>query len=304
MKTIRTLKVSPNAPDVNSVWLNKNTMKYFNNGEWVTIGGVSTPDLGTFGEPNGVLEVDVTEDQFVSIMEGNLEAIPVEGASSDYDAIALKVGNYRYFLGRKIQANGTARYSNETITLETSGPTLNTISAVVSSGVVQFSARFIGLAPEIVALEIGDSDQVKQSNLDKLKNGFFFTQLDYGYGVGTWQSSVGGFAHVTTAYGNEVFYKINMDGSVTKDEDYIKPNEPYSLQLTAEQIEVPLDDVTASHMMSCGEIIVIGSTGPITYTRTVDSTAAAYYFVSTKKDGTTQVLTYTVANKTITASVA
>jgi len=57
-------------------------------------------------------------------------------------------------------------------------------------------------------------------------------------------------------------------------------------------------------MMSCGEIIVIGSTGPITYTRTVDSTAAAYYFVSTKKDGTTQVLTYTVANKTITASVA
>lgn len=41
MKTIRTLKVSPNAPDTNSVWLNKNTAKYFNNGAWTTIGGGS-----------------------------------------------------------------------------------------------------------------------------------------------------------------------------------------------------------------------------------------------------------------------
>lgn len=40
MKTLRTLKVSPNAPDINSVWLYKGTMKYFNNGEWETIGGV------------------------------------------------------------------------------------------------------------------------------------------------------------------------------------------------------------------------------------------------------------------------
>ena len=303
MKTIRTLKVSPNAPDVNSVWLNKNTMKYFNNGEWVTIGG-DTSNSDDFALQSGVLEVDITEDQFISIMNGNLIAVPIEGANSNYDAIALKVGNYRYFLSRKIQANGTARYSNETITVETGGPTLNAISAVVSSGVVQFSARFIGLAPEIVTLEIGDTAQIKQNNLDRLRSGFFFTQIDYGYGVGTWQSTTGGFAHITTAYGNEVFYKINIDGSITKDDDYIKPNEPYSLQLQADQIGAPLDDVTASHMMSCGEIIVVGSTGPITYTRTVDSTASAYYFVSTKKDGTTQVLTYTVANKTITASVA
>ena len=43
MKTIRTLKVSPNAPDTNSVWLYKGTMKYFNNGEWETIGGEPEP---------------------------------------------------------------------------------------------------------------------------------------------------------------------------------------------------------------------------------------------------------------------
>ena len=302
MKRLRNIIISPTAPDVSSLWLVGNNAKYFNNGVWTSIGGDA--GAGTFDLPSKVLEVEATEDQFVSIMNGNLEAIPVEGANSEYDAIALKVGNYRYFLSRKIQTNGTARYSNETITTEVSGPTLNAITAVVSSGVVSFSARFIGLAPEIVTLEIGDTNQIKQNNLDRLRNGFFFTQIDYGYGVGTWQSTTGGFAHITTAYGNEVFYNINVDGSVTKNEDYIKPNEPYSLQLQADQIGVPLDAVTSSHMMSCGEIIVIGSTGPVTYTRTVDSTSAAYYFVSTKKDGTTQVLTYTVANKTITASVA
>lgn len=37
MKTIRTLVISPNAPDTNSVWLNKGTAKYFNNGEWTVI---------------------------------------------------------------------------------------------------------------------------------------------------------------------------------------------------------------------------------------------------------------------------
>lgn len=42
MKTIRTLVISPNAPDTNSVWLYKGTMKYFNNGEWETVGGGAT----------------------------------------------------------------------------------------------------------------------------------------------------------------------------------------------------------------------------------------------------------------------
>lgn len=42
MKTLRTLKISPNAPDINSVWLYKGTMKYFNNGEWETINGGAT----------------------------------------------------------------------------------------------------------------------------------------------------------------------------------------------------------------------------------------------------------------------
>lgn len=68
MKTIRTLKVSPNAPDTNSVWLNKNTAKYFNNGAWTTIGGGS-----------GIESAEFTSDSSSAIMnllpEGSTEPI-------------------------------------------------------------------------------------------------------------------------------------------------------------------------------------------------------------------------------------
>lgn len=301
MKTIRTLVVSPNAPDTNSIWLYKGTMKYFNNGVWTTVGGTGggiNPDVSS-----NILEVDLTEGQFLSILGGNTVVINVEEANTSYDVIKLRVVNHSYFLSRTIQANGTARYITETITVEGETSVINQIQAVVSQGVISFSTKFVRI-PEIIKLEIGNTDTIKAHNLEQLKNGFFFTQLDYGYGVGTWQSSTGGFAHVTTAYGNEVFYTINIDGSIVKDEDYIKPNEPYTIQLESSQIGTPIDDITASHVLKCGEIIIDGSTGPVTYTRSVDSTPTAIYFTSSKKNDTLQVLTYTVSTKTFTSSVA
>lgn len=298
MRRFRDIIESPFPVPSDSLWIKGNTLKAFTNGKWTTIGGVDTETS------KGLLEVDITEDQFINILNGKSEVINIKEVTSDYDVIALKVDNHSYFLSRTIQTNGTASYSTETITVKEGSPIINQIQAIVSPGVVSFSAKFIGLAPEIVSLEIGDSEEVKAHNLKELKNGFFFTQLDYGYGVGTWQSSTGGFAHVTTAYGNEVFYNIDVDGAITKNEDYIKPNEPYTIQLGADQIGTSLDAITASHILKCGEIIIDGSTGPVTYTRSVDSTASAIYFTSSKKDDTLQVLTYTVANKTITASVA
>lgn len=133
---------------------------------------------------------------------------------------------------------------------------------------------------------------------------YSYTHLDYGYGVGTFQTEIGGFAHVTTAYGNEVFYSIKDDGSIIKDEDYIKPNEPYTIQLDSNDIGKPLEDVMASHILNCGEIIVNGVTGPITYTRSVDSTESMIYFISSKKDNSFQILTYNVSSKTITSAIS
>ena len=154
-------------------------------------------------------------------------------------------------------------------------------------------------------LQIGDSDTVKQSNLKELQGiaGFFFTELDYGYGVGTFQAGVGGFAHVVTAYDNDAYYDIAADGSISKNSNYISPNEPYTVNLTSEQIDVTLDDVTASKVANCGEIIITGTTGTITYTRTADSTSAAVYFSDERKDGKITVLTYTASTKKITPAV-
>lgn len=68
-----------------------------------------------------------------------------------------------------------------------------------------------------IPLEIGDSDEVKSKNKKNLSiGGHFFTQIDYGFGVGIYNSANGGFAHITTAYGNEVFYNISSDGAVSK----------------------------------------------------------------------------------------
>lgn len=155
-------------------------------------------------------------------------------------------------------------------------------------------------------LQIGNSAEVKQHNLKELQGiaGFFFTGLDYGYGVGTYQSSTGGFAHVVTARDNNTYYDIAADGSIAKNDDYISPNEPYTIQLDSNDIGKPLEDVMASHILNCGEIIVNGVTGPITYTRSVDSTESMIYFISSKKDNSFQILTYNVSSKTITSAIS
>lgn len=154
-------------------------------------------------------------------------------------------------------------------------------------------------------LQIGDSDAVKQSNLKELQGiaGFFFTGLDHGYGVGTYQSGTGGFAHVVTAHGNDAHYDIAADGSITENDSYISPNEPYTVSLTSEQVDAALDDVTAGKVNKCGEITITGSTGPVTYTRTSDSTSAVIYFISDRKDGKVTLLTYIVSTKTISSAV-
>lgn len=70
---------------------------------------------------------------------------------------------------------------------------------------------------DLIELEIGDSSSVRSANLNKLITGQFFTTINYGYGVGTWNSTNGGHAHIVTAYGNTVYYIIGTDGSVVKE---------------------------------------------------------------------------------------
>lgn len=154
-------------------------------------------------------------------------------------------------------------------------------------------------------LEIGDSETVSSHNRDQLMHiqGHFFCTIDYGYGVGTFQDGIGGFAHVTTAYGDEVFYEIHSSGAVYKEENYIKPDHPIRYTIDESKIGVTLSDIDALHINHCSQLIVSGSTGNIIYNKTVDSTPTVYYFASLKKDGSIQVLSYDLSSKTINASI-
>lgn len=81
----------------------------------------------------------------------------------------------------------------------------------------------------IVELSIGDTAAVKKANLEKLakvqsSDHTFITHIDYGFGSADWLPTVGGSALISTADGHEVYYKINKDGSVVKDDTYIKPD--------------------------------------------------------------------------------
>lgn len=85
---------------------------------------------------------------------------------------------------------------------------------------------------EGVWLEIGNSEETKQSNLEKLrkvtvKTNVFNAHIDYGIGVGTWTDGVGGFAHIVTAYGHEAYYTILEDGTIISDSDYVSPSSLY-----------------------------------------------------------------------------
>lgn len=85
---------------------------------------------------------------------------------------------------------------------------------------------------EGVWLEIGNSEETKQSNLEKLrkvtvKTNVFNAHINYGIGVGTWTDDAGGFAHIVTAYGHEEYYTISEDGVVAANTDYVSPSSLY-----------------------------------------------------------------------------
>lgn len=93
--------------------------------------------------------------------------------------------------------------------------------------------KSLGSSQGIISLDIGDTEDVKAKNLEKLKtvqnnNGdnTFFVDISYGYGTGTWHDGVGGSAFIITAKGSAKTYSLGKDGSVSAgtDVDLAHPN--------------------------------------------------------------------------------
>lgn len=253
--------------------------------------------------PKLVYTVNLDENNTVLMNAGVDITVTVKALNTSYDSVKVITSDGAEYDLIKTAIFGSSAVFNAVMSLNT---TLAMIVGYVTSDSIHIQTCDLPLSTNIAAhLDIGDLQEVKDNNLNALRNtqGHFFANIDYGYGVGTYQAGIGGFVHVTTTYGDEVFYSIKADGSIAREDDYIKPNEPYTVHIKAEEINIELGDILASKVQNAGELIVTGSTGMITYTRAADSTDSTIYFTDNRKDGRLAVLTYTTSNKTITASI-
>lgn len=99
-------------------------------------------------------------------------------------------------------------------------------------GEVKKDLMVFGSEQGVIELEIGDSTDIKTTNLNKLKSvqsndHTFFTDINYGYGTASWLPATGGTALIITSEGHAVKYDISKDGKVTKGEEFTLA--PYSL---------------------------------------------------------------------------
>jgi hypothetical protein len=156
----------------------------------------------------------------------------------------------------------------------------------------------------ILTLEIGDSAEVSERNLEKLRANageHFLCNLDYGYGVGRWNPTDGGSSVIMTSEGIKTSWDLAQDGSISKIEDEILPDVPYRVSIQDSSINGIVEEVLGSQILKASVLVIEGgSTGPISYLRCADSTGTAVYFASITKSLKVSVLTYRVSTRNLT----
>lgn len=156
----------------------------------------------------------------------------------------------------------------------------------------------------ILTLEIGDSAEVSERNLEKLRANageHFLCNLDYGYGVGRWNPTDGGSSVIMTSEGIKTSWDLAPDGSISKIEDEILPDVPYRVSVPGTSINTVVDEVIGSQIIKASVLVIEGgSTGPIYYLRCVDSTSSVIQFASITKDLRLSVLSYDVSARNLT----
>lgn len=156
----------------------------------------------------------------------------------------------------------------------------------------------------ILTLEIGDSAEVSERNLEKLRANageHFLCNLDYGYGVGRWNPTDGGSSVIMTSEGIKTSWDLAPDGSISKIEDEILPDVPYRVSVPGTSINTVVDEVIGSQIIKASVLVIEGgSTGPISYLRCVDSTSSVIQFASITKDLRLSVLSYDVSARNLT----
>lgn len=208
MRRLLGIVESPTPPPTNMVWLYKGEFRYFSNGSWTLVGGNPVQlenhrEGASFTTP--IIKLgNTTED-----MQNNIE---VCSKYSTTDVISIDVEGT--FHGLSYDAIGI--YHNGTVSI-LEGNHCTVFDIDFNTGQVALDSKYdTSKMLTYVDLEIGNSAETKAYNLERLRLGHFFVSIDYGYGVGSWNPTNGGSAHIVTAFGNTVYYNISKDGIVAK----------------------------------------------------------------------------------------
>lgn len=210
MRRFKYIIQSETAPDIENIWLHNGELLYFNGGwkslkDKVTINNPSEGDSTEATIVTPVIKLNNTDSNLINNMNVCSEISTTEVISVDVEGT---INNTTY--------DAVGIYHNGTVSI-LEGNKVTVFDIDFNTGNVTVDSKYdtSKLLP-YVDLQIGDSELVKAYNKEHLPTGSFFVAIDYGYGTGTWNSTTGGQAHIVTAYGNTVYYSIDVDGSVTK----------------------------------------------------------------------------------------
>ena len=216
MRRFRGIIESPIAPSTDMVWLYNHEFKYFSNGQWLSIAN----PVGLSNEGTSEASVVAPVIKLGNSTSDKANNIKVCSEFTTNDVVSVDIEGTIY--GKYYDVVGV--YHNGTVSI-LEGNHCTVFDVNFNDGTVTLDSRYdtSQFLPYTI-LEIGDSDYVKSINLERLRAqtttgvtaNTFFVGIDYGYGVGNWNSSTGGQAHIVTAYGNTVYYTISIDGSVSK----------------------------------------------------------------------------------------
>lgn len=209
MKKFAGIVESTTPPPIEFVWLYRGEARYFTNGKWTSL----VKDRVIVENPEGEATIYTPVIKLGNTTEDKDNNISVCANLNTTDVVSMDVEGT--FHGLTYDAIGI--YHNGTISI-LEGNKCTVFDIDFNTGEVTLDSKYdtSKLLP-YVDLEIGNSDEVKAYNLERLQLGHFFVAVDYGYGVGSWNPTTGGHAHIVTAFGNTVYYNLSPEGIVTKE---------------------------------------------------------------------------------------
>lgn len=208
MRKFAGIAESSTPPSTQYIWFYRGDVKYFTNGKWISILNKVSID-----NPTGEAAISAPVIKLGNTLDDKQNNINVCANLSTTDVISIDVEGTMY--GLTYDAIGI--YHNGTVSI-LEGNKCTVFDIDFNTGEVTLDSKYdtSKLLP-YVDLEIGNSDETKSYNLERLQLGHFFVAIDYGYGVGSWNPTSGGHAHIVTAFGNTVYYTISSTGIVTKE---------------------------------------------------------------------------------------